>query len=90
MSTASRSYRRFRLRALSCAIALASFLMGVLRHAIDKLPRDERDLIRSKYFHGESLTEFGRREGRDKYWASRLHKKALDNLARSMECSGIT
>ena len=55
-----------------------------LRKLIDDLPSDARSLIRSTYFDGLSLKEAGEQIGISKAWASRLHAKALGQLARSL------
>jgi RNA polymerase sigma factor for flagellar operon FliA len=48
------------------------------------LPEDARRLIHAAYTEGLDLQEAGRRLGISKSWASRLHAKALGELARSL------
>ena len=60
-----------------------------LGELIDQLPDESRSLIRSVYFEGLSLREAGDRLGVSKAWASRLHAKTLDRLARLLRTQGI-
>jgi RNA polymerase sigma factor for flagellar operon FliA len=55
-----------------------------LHETIDSLPADAAGLIRATYFEGLSLKEAGERLGISKSWASRLHARALEELARSL------
>jgi RNA polymerase sigma factor for flagellar operon FliA len=56
----------------------------ILSRLLDGLPADAGLLIRSIYYHGETLQEAGRRIGISKAWASRLHAKTLERLARAL------
>jgi len=56
-----------------------------LRIAIDELPEDARQLIRSTYFEGKTLKDAGEGLGISKAWASRLHARALEQLARGLK-----
>ena len=60
-----------------------------LRQAIDELPAESQGLIRGIYFDGLTLTEAGQRQGIGKAWASRLHAKTLERLARSLRTAGV-
>ena len=60
-----------------------------LRELIAGLPQDERTLIEATYFEGVTLQEAGKRLGISKSWASRLHAKTLQRLARSLKLMGI-
>ncbi len=60
-----------------------------LRELIDALPPDEAALIRATYFEGATLEEAGRKIGISKSWASRLHAKSLQRLARSLRLAGL-
>lgn len=60
-----------------------------LRELIAALPEDEKTLIEATYFEGLTLQEAGKRLGVSKSWASRLHAKALQRLARSLKLMGI-
>ena len=57
---------------------------------VDSLPAQAADLVRSTYFEGLTLQEAGKRLGISKSWASRVHAKALQQLARSLKLVGIT
>ena len=56
-----------------------------LRTAIDDLPPDARQLIRGTYFEGKTLKDAGEALGISKAWASRLHARALEQLARGLK-----
>lgn len=60
-----------------------------LHDLIDELPDDEGRLIRAAYFEGLTLKEAGERIGVSKAWASRLHARTLERLARSLRQIGI-
>ncbi len=60
-----------------------------LSRLIDALPQQAASLIRSAYFEGCTLQEAGRRLGVSKSWASRLHEKALRQLARALRREGV-
>ena len=55
-----------------------------LMESIATLPAAAQTLIRATYFEGVTLQEAGRRIGISKAWASRLHARALGQLARAM------
>jgi len=59
-----------------------------LHELIDSLPPEAGQLIRAAYFEGLTLTEAGQRLGVSKAWASRLHAKTLERLARSLRMIG--
>jgi RNA polymerase sigma factor for flagellar operon FliA len=59
-----------------------------LRKQIDELPAQTATLIRVVYFEGLSLQDAGKRIGITKSWASRLHAKALNQLAQALRRSG--
>jgi DNA-directed RNA polymerase specialized sigma subunit len=40
------------------------------------------------YFEGKTLTEAADELGKSKSWASRVHTRILEKLARSMACHG--
>jgi RNA polymerase sigma factor for flagellar operon FliA len=66
------------------SIAMTRELHQVLRQLIDALPVDSANLIRAAYFEGLTLQEAGERLGVSKAWASRLHARALERLARAL------
>jgi len=55
-----------------------------LRCLIDALPGDAGSLIRLAYFENCTLQEAGRRLGISKAWASRLHARTIQRLARAL------
>jgi len=61
-----------------------------LHELIDALPPEAATLIRATYFEGLTLQEAGKRLGVSKSWASRLHAKTLQQLARSLRMGGLT
>ena len=61
----------------------------LLNQLIDELPDDGKALIRATYFDGMTLTEAGEKIGVSKAWASRLHAKTLEQLARSLRVAGL-
>ena len=64
--------------------AISSELAAKLGTLIEALPSDARQLIQGTYFEGLSLKEAGERIGISKAWASRLHARTLQQLARSL------
>lgn len=57
-------------------------LQQTLRKLVTQMPRESRRLIEGIYFEGYTLTQAADRMGISKSWASRLHAKSLDDLAR--------
>jgi RNA polymerase sigma factor for flagellar operon FliA len=72
------------------AVAIGREISQRLHELVDALPPEASQLIRSTYFEGLTLQEAGARLGVSKSWASRLHAKALQRLARSLRLEGIT
>jgi RNA polymerase sigma factor for flagellar operon FliA len=60
-----------------------------LHDLINTLPATEANLIRATYFEGLTLQEAGEKMGFSKSWASRLHAKTLQRLARSLKQAGL-
>ena len=60
-----------------------------LRVAIGKLPDRPRALVTKHYFEGKSLLEAGAELGVSKSWASRLHARAVEGIARSLRRDGV-
>ena len=73
----------------SPAEAIASELREKLAEIIDALPPPAKSLIRATYFEGVTMQEAGRRLGISKAWASRLHARTLEPLARSLRRAQI-
>jgi len=63
-------------------------LQQTLRVLVGELAPEARRLINSIYFEGFTLTEAAQRFGISKSWASRLHAKSLDQLAKSLRRLG--
>lgn len=56
----------------------------LLKQLIQKLPAEERKIIRDYYFHDKSFVEIAAQgEGSSKSWISRLHARALDRLHKA-------
>lgn len=64
-------------------------LMGRVREALASLPEQERTLITRHYFEDVNLDEAGRELGLSKSWASRLHARGVEALARSLKRARI-
>jgi RNA polymerase sigma factor FliA len=69
-------------------VAIEREMSEKLHELIDSLPEEAGRLIRAAYFEGLTLTEAGQRLGVSKAWASRLHAKTLERLARSLRTIG--
>lgn len=63
-------------------------LCNLLKEHVARLPDTERQLILLTYFEGKTLTEAADDLGKSKSWASRVHARILEKLARSMACHG--
>jgi len=55
-----------------------------LHALLAELPEESRSLLQSAYFEGLTLKEAGEKLGISKAWASRLHARALGQLARGL------
>ncbi|MCE9527087.1 MAG: sigma-70 family RNA polymerase sigma factor [Planctomycetales bacterium] len=71
------------------ATAAAREINEKLHALIAALPEEERLLIRATYFEGDTLQEAANKLGISKSWASRLHAKTLETLARSLRRYGM-
>ena len=58
-----------------------------LNQAIDRLPQDAAALVRAVYFEDRTLQEAADQLKISKSWASRLHAKALEQMARHLKNS---
>jgi RNA polymerase sigma factor FliA len=56
-----------------------------LSDAMERLPADAAALIRAVYYEDRTLQEAADRLGISKSWASRMHARALEQLARHMK-----
>ncbi len=61
-----------------------------LHDLVASLPLAERRLIQTTYFEGHTLQEAANRLGISKSWASRLHAKTLETLARQLRKIGVS
>ena len=64
-------------------------LCELIRATVAELPETEKTLIQLTYFEGKSLTEAAEKLGKSKSWASRVHARILEKMARSLACHGI-
>jgi RNA polymerase sigma factor for flagellar operon FliA len=71
------------------AAAMSREMTEKLHELIGGLPPEPQALIRGVYFEGLSLQEAGQKLGISKSWASRLHAKTLQRLARSLRPEGV-
>lgn len=64
--------------------AIRSSLLDRVRAAIDRLAENERILLTRVYFEDQQLDETAKALGMSKSWASRVHVRALENLATDL------
>jgi RNA polymerase sigma factor for flagellar operon FliA len=69
------------------AVARAQ-LLELVRTAIDSLPEEEATLVRRHYLEGERFDHVALSLGLSKSWASRLHTRAMQRLAKRLRSSG--
>ena len=60
-----------------------------LRNLVKGLPDTERQLIQMTYFEGITLTDAAASLAISKSWASRMHARILDQLAKSLRDAGL-
>ena len=65
-------------------VVIGREISQILHRLVDTLPEAAGNLIRATYFEGLTLQEAGDRLGVSKSWASRLHARTLQRLARSL------
>lgn len=56
-----------------------------IRAAIDERPEQERQLLQRHYFDEVTLDEAAKELGLSRSWASRLHARAIEGIAKSMK-----
>lgn len=66
----------------------AAELLARVREEIARLPDAERHLVTRHYFDGVNFDEAAREIGLSKSWASRLHARAIEAMARSLRRAG--
>lgn len=67
-----------------------SELRTLLRKLVSELPEEEKGIIEMTYFQGKTLTEAADLLGKSKSWASRLHSRILEKLARKLASQGVS
>lgn len=60
----------------------------LVRSLVEQLPDEERCMVEMTYFEGKTLTEAAEKLGKSKSWASRLHARILEKLARKLAAQG--
>lgn len=65
-------------------LAARAEMLALLRREIQKQPDAERTLLERHYFDDVTFEDAAREIGLSKSWASRLHARAIENLARSL------
>jgi RNA polymerase sigma factor for flagellar operon FliA len=78
------------LAATASTIVAQQEIVAKLRDLIRTLPSIEERLIRRIYFEGATLQEAANSLGISKSWASRLHAKSLEQLARTLRRLGAS
>jgi RNA polymerase sigma factor for flagellar operon FliA len=64
-------------------------LLARIRDAIAERPDAERRLLERHYFEDVSFEETARELGLSKSWASRLHSRAIEGVAKALKRSRI-
>lgn len=59
-------------------------LLELVQRAIEALPDDEAQLVRRHYLEGERFDHVAQSLGLSKSWASRLHTRAMQRLAKRL------
>jgi len=60
-------------------------LLARVRQAVERQPDAERHLLQRHYFDGVTFDEAAKELGLSKSWASRLHARAIESLARELK-----
>ena len=68
------------------AVARAQ-LLTLVQEAISALPEEEAVLVRRHYLEGERFDHVAQSLGLSKSWASRLHTRAMQRLAKRLRGS---
>jgi len=66
------------------AVARAE-LLGIIREAIAERPEQEQHLLHRHYFDDVNFDEAAREIGLSKSWASRLHARAIESVAKAVK-----
>jgi RNA polymerase sigma factor FliA len=67
------------------SMAIDKEVSEILHRLVNSLPKQESELVRATYFEGLTLQEAAQRLGISKSWATRLHARSLERLARSLK-----
>jgi RNA polymerase sigma factor for flagellar operon FliA len=59
-------------------------LLALVQRAIEGLPDEEAQLVRRHYLEGERFDQVAQSLGLSKSWASRLHTRAMQRLAKRL------
>lgn len=66
-------------------LTAAAEMARIVREAIEERPDNERTLLVRHYFEEATFDEAAKELGLSKSWASRLHARAIEGLARSLK-----
>jgi RNA polymerase sigma factor FliA len=66
-------------------IAARTEMSRIIREAIDERPENEKTLLLRHYFDEVTFEDAATELGLSKSWASRLHARAIEGLARSLK-----
>lgn len=64
-------------------------MVGLVKEAVQGLPKKERDIIEALYFKHTSTTDLATQMGVNKSWVSRLHSKAILRVRQRLSMKGI-
>lgn len=64
-------------------------LLAKVREAAERRPDAERQLLVRHYFDGVTFEEAAKELGLSKSWASRLHTRAIEGVAKDLKRAGI-
>lgn len=64
-------------------------MRALLERAIAELPAPQQEVIRACYFEDLTILDAGKRIGKSKSWACRLHARALADLRDELERLGV-
>lgn len=64
-------------------------MLAKIRDAAERRPDAERQLLIRHYFDGVTFDEAAKELGLSKSWASRLHTRAIEGVAKDLKRSGI-
>jgi RNA polymerase sigma factor for flagellar operon FliA len=59
-------------------------MLALAREAVERRPEQERHLLVRHYFEGVTFEEAAKELGLSKSWASRLHTRAIEGLAKEL------